>query len=79
MTKKKFATTKDLVSLLGFLMVGLGILAIILSLVGARFTFMAWLDHWGAGVGFVLRLIMVIVGFVIIFVNKSESLYDSET
>lgn len=78
MAKKTFGTKKDWISLVGFLLAGIGILAIILSLVGARFTFLAWLDTWGPGVGFVLRLIMIVVGFVIIFINKSEELYDSE-
>jgi len=77
MNKKPFIKKTDVVTLIGFLLVVLGILSLILSLVGARFSFLAFLDHWGRLPGFVLRLLMVMMGFVVVFVNRSEELHDS--
>ena len=77
MKKKPFAQKTDLITLGGFVLVVLGVLSLILSLVGARFSFLAFLDHWGRLPGFLLRLLMVMIGFVIVFVNRSEELHDS--
>ncbi len=77
MKKKPFAEKTDFITLAGFLLVVLGVLSLILSLVGARFSFLAFLDHWGRLPGFVMRLLMVMIGFVIVFVNRSEELHDS--
>ncbi len=77
MEKKPFVERADFVTLAGFLLVVFGILSLVLSLIGARFSFLAFLDHWGRLPGFVFRLLMIMIGFVIVFVNRSEELHDS--
>lgn len=59
-------------SLVGFIIAGLGFLAIVLSLVGLRFSFLAWLDAPGLLFGFVMRLLMIVVGIIIIYFAQTE-------
>lgn len=64
-------------SIIGFTLFMLGMLALVLQLVGVQLIFLTWLDNWGGGIGFLLRLIMIIVGLVIIIVTRSgENMYD---
>ncbi len=53
----------------GFLLVGLGLLSLMLMLLGGRFTYLRWLDYWGPLAGFVLKLLMVLAGFLLIFLS----------
>jgi hypothetical protein len=59
-------------SLVGFVLVTLGVGALALSLVGLRFSFLTWLDAGGNGLGFLLRLLMVVAGFMLVYVAKSN-------
>jgi len=77
MSKKPFIESADYKSIIGFLLVVFGILSLILSLVGARFSFLGFIDMWGALPGFIIRLLMVVFGFVLVFVGKAEELHDS--
>jgi len=66
-------------TLIGFLLAGLGVLSLILMLFGARFSFLRWLDFWGFGVGFIIKLVMTLLGFVLIFlarVNWGQEIQD---
>lgn len=64
-------------SIIGFALFMLGMLALVLQLVGVQLIFLTWMDNWGGGIGFLLRLIMIIVGLVIIIVTRSgENMYD---
>lgn len=64
-------------SIIGFTLFMLGMLALVLQLVGVQLIFLTWMDNWGGGIGFLLRLIMIIVGLVIIIVTRSgENMYD---
>jgi hypothetical protein len=64
-------------SLIGFALFILGMLALVLQLVGVQLVFLTWLDNWGGGIGFFLRLLMIIIGLVIIIVTRSgEQMYE---
>lgn len=67
MTRKK-----GLYTALGFTLFFLGFLSIILGMIGVQFTFMTWMDHWGKGVGFIGRVLLILVGFILIIADQSE-------
>lgn len=54
-------------SVIGFLMLGFGLLSLIFSMVGMQFAFMQWMDAAGRMGGFLLRLIMIIAGVIILY------------
>ncbi|MCB0655546.1 MAG: hypothetical protein KDC57_05380 [Saprospiraceae bacterium] len=56
-------------TVLGFLLFLFGLLSIILNLVGLQFSFLTWMENLGRLGAFVLRLIMVLAGIVIMYLN----------
>lgn len=65
-------TRNDLMSLIGFILFFLGMLSIVLSLVGIHFTFLSFLETWGGLVAFLIKVLLVIVGFVLIYLSKTQ-------
>ena len=63
---------KGLVTLVGFLLAGLGFLALVLSLIGVQFAFLTWIDKPGKLFGFVFRIIMITVGIVMIYLAQTD-------
>lgn len=63
---------RGLITLVGFLLAGTGFLALILSLVGLQLSFLTWIDAPGRLFGFVIRLVMIIVGIVIIYLAQTN-------
>lgn len=63
---------RGLITLVGFLLAGTGFLALILSLVGLQLSFLTWIDAPGRLFGFVVRLVMIIVGIVIIYLAQTN-------
>ena len=63
---------KGWITLVGFLLVGVGFLSIVLSLVGAKLTFLAWVDAPGPLFGFIAKLLLIIAGMVIIFLAQTD-------
>ena len=59
-------------SLVGFILVTFGILALALSFVGLRFTFLIWMDAPGHVFGFFVRIFMVVLGFLLVYVAKTD-------
>ena len=59
-------------TLIGFLLAGTGFLALSLSLVGVKLSFLTWIDAPGPLFGFVMRLLMIVAGFVIIYLAQSN-------
>ena len=62
----------DWMSIAGFLLFMTGMLSLILSLIGIRFTFLAFLEYWGSLVGFLLKLVLIMAGFILIYLSKTE-------
>ncbi|HKK79751.1 MAG TPA: hypothetical protein VJ933_08980 [Phaeodactylibacter sp.] len=63
---------KGLFSLVGFLLAGLGFSAIVLSLVGAKLSFLLWIDAFGALTGFLIKLVMILMGIVILYLARTD-------
>lgn len=57
-------------AILGFTFFIVGFLSLILYLVGARLSFLVWMDYWGAGFGLILRLCLLIAGFILAYLSK---------
>ena len=60
-------------------MTGLGLLSLILMLLGARFSFLRWLEWGGPTTSFVLKIVMTLLGFAFIFlarVNWTQEIED---
>ncbi len=55
----------EIQKLIGFLLFIFGMLSLVLMLVGANFSYLTWLDYWGKGIGFVMRLTMIGLGLII--------------
>lgn len=41
-------------------------------MIGVQFAFMTWMDHWGKGLGFLLRILMILAGFVLIIIDQTD-------
>ena len=59
-------------TLLGFVLLMIGFLALVLSLVGIQFAFLTWMDAIGPLFGFVMRILLMLVGVVIIYMAQSD-------
>ena len=62
---------KPIVTLIGFLLLILGMANLTLVLVGVQLAPFVFLDAAGRGIGFLIKLLMVIFGIVIIVVSRS--------
>ncbi len=63
---------KSWMILLGFLLAGTGFLALVLSLIGVKLSFLAWIDAPGPLFGFVLRLVFIVAGIILVYLNYSD-------
>lgn len=68
---------KAISSLIGFGLLIFGMLALVLQFVGVQLMFLTWLDFWGGGLGFLFRILMIVIGLIIIVVTRSgEQVHD---
>lgn len=58
--------------LLGFLLVGVGFLALVLSLIGLKLSYLTWLDAPGPLFGFLMRIVMIVGGFIVIYLAQMD-------
>jgi hypothetical protein len=63
---------RGMLSLIGFLLVVTGFLALVYSLVGLKLSFLVWLDKPGPLFGLVMKLGMVILGFVLVYFDQTD-------
>ncbi len=56
----------------GFLLFLIGFIALVLMMIGAQLLFLTWIDLPGPVFGFVIRLIMIVGGLVIIYLNATD-------
>ncbi len=63
---------RGLLTLVGFLIAGIGFVALILSLVGLQLSFLTWIDAPGKLFGFVMRLVFIIAGIVLVVLAQSD-------
>ena len=65
-------TAKSIYAVIGFLLIIIGMLSLILMVVGVQLSFLTWIDATGRLAGFVIRLLMIISGFVIITLSQTN-------
>jgi len=70
------ANSKGYMSLLGFVIFFLGVLSLILSLVGLKLKFLAFLDAFGGTLGLLFKLIMTFAGIIILYLSKMDRSVD---
>lgn len=63
---------KGIITLVGFLLAGIGFLALVLSVVGVKLSFLTWIDRPGPLFGFVIRLVMIIAGIIIVYLAQTD-------
>ena len=56
----------------GFLMFIFGFSALVLSLVGVKISFLAWMDYPGALFGFLMKILMIVVGIVVVYLTTTD-------
>lgn len=57
-------------TLTGFLLFMIGMLSLMLSTVGIHFSFLRFLEMWGSFVALFLKILLIIAGFVLIYLSK---------
>ena len=67
---------RTLLTVLGFLIGGLGFLSLVLSLVGVELGVLAWLRALPPLLAFLLRIGFILAGFVLIYVGATD--WDQE-
>ncbi|MBI5915451.1 MAG: hypothetical protein HY842_08745 [Bacteroidetes bacterium] len=55
-----------------FLLFIFGFTALVLSVVGVKITFLAWLDAPGALFGFLMKIGMIVAGIVIVYLTTTD-------
>ena len=65
-------TRRAALFLAGFFVAGSGLYALILMLVGVQLSYLVWLDASGMLLGFVGRLLLIIVGAVLIMLGATD-------
>lgn len=73
-------TRKDLLTLLGFALFLVGFTSLTLSLVGIRWSWLAWLDRIGPLFGFLSKLGMAVIGIALVaYVQMDNSDLERES
>ena len=63
---------------IGFLLIIIGFSALFLSIVGVKFSFLAFIDRLGGFYGLIIRLLMILSGFVIVALNVTNWREENE-
>ncbi len=63
---------KNIFTIVGFLLFLFGISALVLSLVGVKFSFLLFIDKGGAGMGLIVRLLMIFGGLIMAWMSKTN-------
>ena len=71
--------TRNILTLVGFLLFMLAAVSILISLVGLQVSFMQWMDAVaGRSVGFLLKILMLLAGVIIAFFSKYNFAKDDD-
>jgi hypothetical protein len=65
-------TSKSVYAIIGFVLIILGFLSLVLMMVGVQLSFLTWIDAPGRLFGFVMRLLLIIGGFIIITLTQTN-------
>ncbi|MFK7771574.1 MAG: hypothetical protein AB8F94_05520 [Saprospiraceae bacterium] len=64
---------KNIITVLGFILFLSGMYALSLSLVGAKFTPLLFLEKLGGTASFFIKILMVLVGVLLIFLSRTNT------
>lgn len=64
--------TKNIVTVLGFILFMTGAVAILISLVGLQLAPIVWMDNLGRGIGLFLKVVMMLTGAILAFFSKID-------
>ncbi|MTB51818.1 hypothetical protein [Lewinella sp. W8] len=59
-------------TVVGFVLLFVGILTLFLNMVGVDLVFMKWLYETNPALSFIIRLVMVIAGLIMIYVGQTD-------
>lgn len=62
---------KPIVTVVGYVLILLGFLALILSMIGLRLKFLAFLEFGGPLLAFIIKMSMIMFGFVLMYISKT--------
>lgn len=65
----KNATT---ITVIGFILLFVGVLTLFLNMVGVDFFLLAWLYKLNVALSFAVRLLMIIAGFILIYIGQTD-------
>ncbi|MEB2782828.1 hypothetical protein U3A58_20775 [Algoriphagus sp. C2-6-M1] len=57
----------------GLLLAAMGILSMVLALFNYNFRLLSWVDIWGNGMGWVIRILLIGIGGALFFLYGRES------
>ena len=63
---------KNIVTIIGFVLFLSGMYALVLSLVGAKFTLLLFLEKMGATAAFATKIAMVMIGILLIVLSRTN-------
>ena len=63
---------KSWFTLIGFILLFIGILSIIISIIGANFTFLSWIESFGRLPSFLIKIFFIVAGMLMIIVSLSN-------
>jgi hypothetical protein len=61
---------RGILTLAGFLLFIFGFSALCLMIMGVQYSFLTWIDAPGRLFGFVVRLVMIILGFMLVAADR---------
>ncbi len=64
--------SKAIYTIIGFLLFTIGMMALVLSLVGVQLSFLTWIDKPGRLFGFLIRILMILLGVVIVVLSRTD-------
>ncbi len=70
---------KSVFTILGFILLFLGVLSIVLSIVGTNFIFLSKLEDFGRLPAFVIKCLMIVIGMVMIVISMSNLKEENES
>jgi len=62
---------KPIVTVIGYILILLGFLALILSMIGLRLKFLSFLEFGGPLLAFIIKMSMIMLGFVLMYISKT--------
>jgi uncharacterized membrane protein len=61
-----------MLSIIGFILLMIGFLSLVMKMVGVHFSFLFWLENLGGLTAGLIRILMILVGFLLIYVSRTQ-------